>query len=370
MRYDPFKLQHGFLSNTVAFQGFLGEVFGSKPQIAPYIPTDFSVEQLKAIEEDISAFPQFEQLGSQYYDYMLGMFNKAIPGFSNILDQGGKLTQEMQSTAATELAGKIPQDVADQVFRSSAFKSLESGTAGSPMGNALAPRQLGLTSLDLIQQGGQLDQAAGNAAQRWAGLASGLMLNPAGFLVSPQQQAELTMQNNLYRQATQQRQFNVNAQPNPALQALNQWVEQIGGAVIGSYLGAKPGTNYKTSYDPSQYGTTDPLSDVTTPGHYVTPGGSGNPAISPGASLNLGGFNQPNDPSSFATSTSLAGPQGAPIDLWNSFNTTGQTDPFGINQATGGPTSSMFAPLPVYAAGGLPTDLSGFGLNVAQTGGF
>jgi hypothetical protein len=258
---------------------FLGSVFGEKPNVADYIPTVFSEEQMKSIMENLRAFPEISRLGSAYYDYMMGSMTKAIPEFANILKAGGETTAKMLSTAGEELSGIVPQDVQDQLRRSTAFTNLMAGTAGSQMGAANQARNLGLTSLDMISKGAALQGEAGNAAQRWAGLASGLIMSPSGFMVTPEQQMKLTMQNNLYKQATQQLRENVAAAPDPALQALNQWVQQVGGSIIGAYatggMGGKG--DYKTSYNANSYlGGAGGQSDViTNPGHYVTDTGGG-----------------------------------------------------------------------------------------------
>lgn len=62
------------------------------------------------------------------------------------------------------LRGEIPKDVADQVRRQSAYKSLVGGYGGSGMSKALTARDFGLTSLDLQKRGGdQLSQELGLA---------------------------------------------------------------------------------------------------------------------------------------------------------------------------------------------------------------
>lgn len=211
----------------------MSDIFGAKPEVAPYIPTEFGEEQLKSITENISAFPEISKLGDLYYTYMMGGMEKAIPGFSDILATGGKLTQAMQAEAAPLIRGELPPDVAEQVARSSAFKSLMAGTAGGPMGTALTARDLGLTSLDLMKQGAAMAGEAGNAAQRWAGLAGGMIMSPSGMMVTPQQQAALTMQNRLYQQATQQLKYNIAAQPSPFW----NYLHKIGSLALSSYLG-------------------------------------------------------------------------------------------------------------------------------------
>ena len=212
---------------------FLSEIWGSIPEVAEYTPTDLGEEQLKAIMENISAFPEISQLGSLFQEYMTGAYEKAIPGFSDILAGGGKLTKQMMEQAAPLLRGEIPADVLGQITRSGAFRALQGGYAGSGMDFAGKARDIGETSLGLIFKGAQLAGQAGNAAQRWMGMAQNLIMNPSGMLVTPQQQAALTMQNNLYKQATQQRKFNMEAMPDPAVRGIHDTVINL----IGAYLG-------------------------------------------------------------------------------------------------------------------------------------
>ena len=134
---------------------FLDEIFGSKPATAPYVPTQLPPEQIKTLKANIAAFPDINQLGSLYEQYMLNEMGTAIPDFSNILASGGQLTEDMINQAASLVSGQVPQDVQDQIMRSDAFTSMLSG-GGPAFDRSLTARDLGLTSLNLIQQGGQL----------------------------------------------------------------------------------------------------------------------------------------------------------------------------------------------------------------------
>lgn len=61
------------------------------------------------------------------------------------------------TTNAGSLArGELPQDVRDNITRSTAYQSLQNGFAGSPMAHGLTARDIGRTSVDLMQQGGQM----------------------------------------------------------------------------------------------------------------------------------------------------------------------------------------------------------------------
>ena len=254
--------------------GFLDAVFGAKPDVADLEKFNLTDEQLKAIMGNIGNFDQISKLGNLFQDYVLNQYEHAIPGFKDILAKGGSTVETMMGKAGEMLQGLIPKDVEDYVKRSSAYQSLTSGTAGSGMGGANLVRNLGLTSLGMIDKGANLVGLAGNALQRWAGLSGAQSM--AGMLLTPKEQADFDLQQAVLQRNVQQQKNNVAAAPNPGLQQLNQWIEQVGGTVVGSYLGAKPGGNYKTSYDPNSMGAgADPMSDVSNPGHYVDTGGGG-----------------------------------------------------------------------------------------------
>lgn len=218
---------------------FLSPITGSKPQIADYEPIDLSEEQLKAITANIENFPQFEQLGNLYQQFMLSQYESAIPGFRDILAMGGETTKQMLGVSKEYLAGEIPKDVQEAVQRSSAFQSLMGGTAGSGMSRALTARDFGLTSMNLIQQGAGLAGQAGNAAQRWASLAQAG--GPQGILVSTEQQKNLDMQQALIKQATQQTKYNVAAAPDPGWKHLSDIVYGLTAAYLGGGRGGGGG---------------------------------------------------------------------------------------------------------------------------------
>jgi hypothetical protein len=170
---------------------------------------------------------------------MLSQIETAIPGFRDILRMGGETTRQMMDVSSQELHGEIPKDVQEAVQRSSAYTSLMGGTAGSGMSSALTARDLGLTSLDLTQRGAQMAGAAGNAAQRWASLAQAG--GPAGMMVTTAEQAQLDMQQNLIKQATQQTKYNVAAAPDPGWKHLSDIVYGLTAAYLGGGKGGGGG---------------------------------------------------------------------------------------------------------------------------------
>jgi len=323
----------------------LSDIFGTKPDIAPYVPTEFGPEQIKALKENIEAFPWINQLGDIFQSYMTDAFNTAIPGFSDILKMGGKLTEQMQSTAAEELSGKIPKDVQEAVQRSSAFQNLMSGGGGA-MADANSARNYGLTSLDMIGKGAQLQETAGNAAQRWAGLASNLIMNPAGYLVTPAQQVQLTMSNRLHQQATQQLKNNVNAAPDPIAKGLSDIVETLTAAYLGGKVGGPIGAGNAAATAAATPGPG--MSDVSNPG-YVVQGGGGGGSIAGDFYNGYGGI-----------SPSYNGIGSNPWDTGNvSLTMSGQPDnAFLANSPTG--TSDFLTNTNLWNTSGVPQGNSAF----------
>ena len=278
----------------------LSSIFGDKPAIAPFEPIDYGTSQMKSILENLKAWPKIQELGSQFQDYMTSAYNKAIPNFSKLLDMGGQSAEEILKVAQPFLEGKIPQDVQDQIMRTGAFEAL--GKGGQFI-HSLQARDLGRTSLDMINQGASLVNAGGSATQKWAGIASGLIMNPAGELITPAQQASLDLNQSLIEREVQQARNNVNAAPNPIAKGLSDLVAYLTASYIGHGPAGKPpdAPSYQTGvnnadtlnaggsltstqnsglfgWGPSTTTTTGPLEDVSvnpTPASGYAPGSYG-----------------------------------------------------------------------------------------------
>lgn len=228
------------------------DVFGSRPGVADYVPTDLGAEAKKATAANIANMPEIEAL-----------LEKILPGYTAMRDQGSKNTQSL-------LRGEIPQDVQDKVRRNSAFQSLIGGYGGSGMSKSLTARDLGLTSLDLMGKGE-------NSAQRWAGLTEGAV---SPFSVTAKEQADQTMRNNLYRQATEQFKYNVLASPEPGAAGLFNTIGVIGGTAasfgMGSAMNAQRGggaqpTGGTYSYTTPSYASAQPASNASGTAPYNWP---------------------------------------------------------------------------------------------------
>lgn len=237
--------------NFVNEAGGKKKVFGGKPEVAPFIPLDLTAEQKKALEGNLANASTIEAL-----------LNRLVPGFSSLIKKGTENSMAL-------LSGEIPKDVQDQIYRSSAFQSLQGGFQGSGMSKSLTARDLGRTSLDL-------QQAGANSAQQWAKLAES---SYSPFIIDPAQQASATAANNAGEQATKQFQYNVDAAPDPGaagvfnlntalgMQMLSFGMGAAGGAFGGggspapaapqggtyNYAGTSGGTNWQYNPTTGQY---------------------------------------------------------------------------------------------------------------------
>lgn len=183
------------------------EIFGTKPGVAEYTETDLTTEAGRAARGNLAN-----------YDDIIALLDKMIPGFSEQQKQGSKNTLSM-------LRGEIPEDVQNAVKRSSAFRSLSGGFAGSGMSKALTARDFGRTSLDLMEAGT-------NSAQRWAQIGEQAA---APFIVTAPAQGEATFRNNLYKQAVDQFKYNVDAAPDP--EAAGKFNLQVAMGMTAASLG-------------------------------------------------------------------------------------------------------------------------------------
>lgn len=204
----------GWMANA-AIEGSGGgdKVFGTKPKVAPYKETDLGEEAGRATKSNIKNM-----------DDIMALLEKIQPGYGEMLRTGSKNTLSL-------LRGEIPEDVQRAVKRSSAFRSLSGGFAGSGMSKALTARDFGRTSMDLMQAGE-------NSAQRWMGMSQG-SVKP--FIVTAPDQAEATFKNNLYKQATEQFQFNTDAAPDPSAAGLYNMRVALGMSAMSMGMGSLAG---------------------------------------------------------------------------------------------------------------------------------
>ena len=190
----------------------------AKSRVIPeFKPINVGEVQKQTIAGNIAAIPQASQLASA-----INLFNRSeatksleasTPGATDVLKKG---TEQL----AAFIRGEIPKDVSDQVAQQSAERALGGGFGGSGAAKALTARDLGLTSLNLVQQGLSTAEQWLSGAQQLT--QPGGYFDVSGMLVTPGQGLQIATEE---RNAQFQRDLlkaQVDAAPDPFMAALGQ----------------------------------------------------------------------------------------------------------------------------------------------------
>lgn len=154
---------------------------GKKPVVPDFVPVDASKTQKETVAGNMAAFSDASKMASMVNAFEQEELDKAIlknfPGFKEAASQ---ISENINS----QLRGELPKDVEESVLRSAAARNLFSGTAGTGFARNLVARDLGMTSLQISQQGLE-------SAMRWLGTVRGSATAPqlgvANMFFSPQQ---------------------------------------------------------------------------------------------------------------------------------------------------------------------------------------
>jgi hypothetical protein len=216
------------IGGTSLLGGLLSK--GSKPKIPELKPIDFAAEQKQAIQQNLAALEPATELAKKTtaaeQSQLEAQLRRAIPGYD-------QMVQQASQNIGAALKGELPTDVQQQIQRSTAGRALAGGFGGgSGFGRALTARDLGLTSLQLQNQG--LAQAQNFIQQQRAfGMVqpfsvSSMFITPAQRVGAMQQQQQAMYNRNL--QAAQ-----VAAMPDPTMAAIGSAISSAGGFAGGAY---------------------------------------------------------------------------------------------------------------------------------------
>ena len=203
---------------------------GSKPKVPAFKPIDFAAEQKQAIQQNLGSLESATDLATKTtaaeQSQLEQQLRRAIPGYDQLIAQAGK-------NIGANLRGEVSMDVQSQLQRSAAGRALGGGFGGGTgMGRNLSARDLGLTSMQIQNQG--LAQAQNFIQQqRTFGMAqpfsiSSMFITPGQRIGAMQQQQ--SAQYNRDMTAAQ-----VAAMPDPTMAAFGSAISAAG----GMYGGAK-----------------------------------------------------------------------------------------------------------------------------------
>ena len=225
----------GLFGNLV--KGAMG-AFPTIPDFPDPAYADIGESQLKSTSLNKAALPGLQDLGEDVNAYNLAERAKAlsagIPGYDEITRTGS-------ANLASQMRGELPDDVVSQIMRQSNSRAYAGGFGGSGASANMAARDLGLSSLALMQQG----QAA---APGWLGAMNALAVPPqfdvqSGF-VSPGMVHQATQWNELNRVDAEWMQNIMDSIPDPEKAAIADnlaGMADIGATVALTALGGAAG---------------------------------------------------------------------------------------------------------------------------------
>ena len=204
--------------------GFLGDLFGSKPTVPTWNNISLGQSQTQAVGANQASLGSIENLATGVNTFnqqqLTQLFNNLMPGWSGSASTASK-------NISDELSGKIPTDVANTIQSSTAAQALTGGFGGSGLAGNLTAKDLGLTSLDLTNQGL-------SSLESWSGQIDKMFapgeFNVSSMFISPQDEFTSTMQNQEQEMQQQWMTNQVAAMGDPVTQGLwNMGTSMLGG---------------------------------------------------------------------------------------------------------------------------------------------
>ena len=209
----------------------LGGLFGGKkPKIPELKPIDFAGEQQKAIQQNIAAIEPATELAKRTTEaeqtQLEAQLRRAIPGYDQMVQQASK-------NIGSALKGELPSDVSSQVMRSAAGRALMGGYAGAGAGRALTARDLGLTSLQLQNQG--LAQAQ-NFIQQQRAFGMVQPFSVSSMFITPAQRIGAIQEQQARQYGRDVTAAQVAAAPSPFQQSVGTALSNVGNIAGGALM--------------------------------------------------------------------------------------------------------------------------------------
>ena len=267
---------YGSMFQSIAAAGeFAGTIWGSKKLEAPtfagtYLnPSTQTKDALTATQDNQAQAQQVESATNTFQQGQANsMMEQALPGW-------GKLQSSLMSTTQDLLKNpySLPDDVQQNLERVAAEKGISAGTRGQFNQFSLL-RDLGVNEL---QYGQNRIAQAGNLSNLLASTAPRVNpMSPLSYMVTPGQETAALMQNNDYRQASENAQVGLsNYKTQLLMDANSQYNAQLG-SIWGGAFGAKGsmGSTQNPSSMVNQYGSSNSSNDMG--GGYNAEGGDAN----------------------------------------------------------------------------------------------
>lgn len=211
--------------------GLLGS--GKKAKVPKYQPVNATAEQGSAIAGNIANFGESSRLAEMTnnfnQDQLEAKLRRAIPNYDELINKSSKLI-------STGLSGELAPDVAGNIKRNAAEKSLAGGFGSSGASRNLEARDLGLTSLDISQR--SLDKAM-QFVSTLKGVSVSANMGAESMFVTPAQRIAAASANSSNDYNAKLAAANASAGPDPMLSSIGGFLSQIGGMAYSAGVGGQ-----------------------------------------------------------------------------------------------------------------------------------
>jgi hypothetical protein len=209
---------------------------GKKVKVPNFNRVNVENEQKAAITGNLAALEPATELARKTtaaeQSQLETQLRRAIPGYDQLVQQAGK-------NIGASLRGEISPEVSAQIQRSTAGRALTGGFGGGTgMGRALTARDLGLTGMQIQNQG--LAQAQ-NFIQQQRAFGMVQPFSVSSMFISPTQRINLALQENQSQYNRDMAAAQVAAQPDPMMAAIGGSLSNIGGIALGGAMGGGMG---------------------------------------------------------------------------------------------------------------------------------
>jgi len=199
-------------------------------QVPAFKPIDFEAEQKQAIQQNIAALQPATELAQKTtaaeQSQLESQLRRAIPGYDQLIQQASQ-------NIGAALRGQVSPEASAQVQRSTAGRALSGGFgAGSGFGRALTARDLGLTAMQLQNQG--LAQAQ-NFIQQQRAFGMVQPFSVSSMFITPSQRINALAQQNQQQYNRDLQAAQVAAMPDPTMAAIGGALSSAGGFAGGAY---------------------------------------------------------------------------------------------------------------------------------------
>lgn len=215
------------------------DVYGTRVHVPDY--PELEEAQRQAVKANRDILPEAQKLVSETNTFNHAELQRLIRLSIPDLDE---INKNISGNIASMTRGELPTDVANLISRKAAEGAVAGGYGGSGMHRNMEARDLGLTSLQMTQQGL-------SSAERWLATVRNTqapMMDVTSMFISPMQKFaanEAKWQRDLYAET-------MKAAPNPTSRGKMDSEMAIAGMVLGIWGGGTPYNNaYKAPNAPN-----------------------------------------------------------------------------------------------------------------------